>query len=140
MKPIQKPSKSFKIDASDIWDDSDLIVSEETSNNITRQSLNKTRQFKNTMKNNKGKVKPEDLSDYVLEKGLHQYSSSVDIQMESFDDEFESESEEEAQEKILKPMIVLENVEKTACTIREGANILLSLRQIPSNELLKVIL
>mmetsp|Transcript_15352 Transcript_15352/g.15227 ORF Transcript_15352/g.15227 Transcript_15352/m.15227 type:complete len:115 (+) Transcript_15352:1-345(+) len=114
MKPIQKPSKSFKIDASDIWDDSDLIVSEETSNNITRQSLNKTRQFKNTMKNNKGKVKPEDLSDYVLEKGLHQYSSSVDIQIESFDDEFESESEEEAQEKILKPMIVLENVEKTA--------------------------
>ncbi|CAI2368045.1 unnamed protein product [Moneuplotes crassus] len=126
----------------ELWDDSDLTVSEETSNNMPRQTLNKTRQFDNTMKNNKGKIKSEDLSDYVLKKkSLHHHSSLLDIPIQSFGEEEKRNCEqEEKEEKFLKPAFIRANIEGTASTTKEGAQILSNLRRISSSELLKVIL
>ncbi|CAI2370260.1 unnamed protein product [Moneuplotes crassus] len=141
MKKFQKLSGSLKMDISDLWDDSDLTVNEETSNNMPRQSLNKTRQFKNTMKNNKGKVKSEDLSDYVLDKDLHQHSSSFSMQIDCFVKELKINcDQEQSSKKLSKSSTINANTHKTACTACEGAKILSTLRRISSDKLLKVIL
>ncbi|CAI2363526.1 unnamed protein product [Moneuplotes crassus] len=123
---------------SNIWDDSDLTVNEETSDSMPSQTPNKTRQFNNTLKSNKGKVKPGDLPNYTSgRKGPHQFLSALNIPMQSLNEELKLEGENQGDKKYLKPLVEEKKPRKLSSNARDGAEILSSLRKIPSNELLK---
>ncbi|CAI2370624.1 unnamed protein product [Moneuplotes crassus] len=140
MRKAYQNSKSLREECSDIWNDGDLTVNEEKYEGKAAQLPNYTQQFTNTLKDNKGKVKSEDLSNYVMIKEFHQQLSVKEINIQPLDGELELNLEQQEREKEnLKSYLTRTKVDKTACTRRENVNFLSSLRLIPSSELLKLI-
>ncbi|CAI2368384.1 unnamed protein product [Moneuplotes crassus] len=141
MKNIQKLKCDYNAPNKDIWADSDVEISEERSECKAPQTINYTRQFKNTLKNNKGKLKPKDLCDFVCKKTVYyQRFSAMDPMIKCIDNELDIDFDFKESKKDMTKLPKGRRVfEKTTSTLREGTKILSDLREVPSFELLKVI-
>ncbi|CAI2372261.1 unnamed protein product [Moneuplotes crassus] len=141
MQPILKLSKTYSKETKDIWDDSDMQISEEISDCKTLRPLNHTKQFCNTLKNNKGKIKDEDLFDFA--RGniiLLQQKSLKHSQIECGNKEVQkTQNSKEPRKYIANPTRATRYLKSSSSALREGTKIMSDLRRVPSFELLKEI-
>ncbi|CAI2369219.1 unnamed protein product [Moneuplotes crassus] len=141
MQKIHNLSRTYSQEVKDIWDDSDMEISEETCECIPHKSLHHTKQFNNTLKNNKGKIKLEDLSDFVgVNEGFKQQPLATYPPVRLVDGEFGmSNDKKEMNKDISNPTKLKRSFKRASSELHKGAKILSDLRGVPSFELLKKI-
>ncbi|CAI2371477.1 unnamed protein product [Moneuplotes crassus] len=125
-----------------LWDDGDLTVSEESSDTKPAQLPNLTKQFTNTLKDNKGHLRPDSLSEFCIEKRIVKHSSARNIQNDSIEKELEISFAPEEHKGNLSQEISsgVKGRKVTASTFRSEHKRLCDLRKTPSCEILKKIL
>lgn len=139
MQKIHHLSRTYSQEVKDIWDDSDMEVNEEICECITPKSLNHTKQFNNTLKNNKGKIKVEDFSDFGrASEGFKQQSIATNPPVRFVGQEFRMNNDVEGPNKeVSKPTKPKRSFKRASSALNKGAKILSDLREVPSFELLK---
>ena len=126
----------------DIWDESDLTVSEESNDSRTVQVPKLTRQFTNTLKDNKGKLTADAQSDFeALPFSKIKHLSVKNVKIKSVEKEIEVIFDrKEGKENSKIPILPKNNLKKAVSTVRERKNPLDDLRGTPSCEILKELL